>query len=73
MPSPFISVVINSYNYAEFVAQAVQSVLAQRFPPSDREILMIDDGSSDGTGKVMAAYAGSVRYIRKENGGQALH
>lgn len=71
MPSCRISIVINSYNYAQFVGQAVESVLAQRFPEGDREILVVDDGSTDGTREVMAEYAGRVRYIRKENGGQA--
>lgn len=65
-----ISVIINNYNYGRFVAQAVESALAQRYP--HKEILVVDDGSTDNSREVLSPYAErGVRLIFKENGGQA--
>lgn len=70
MSQLLISVVINNYNYARFVAQAVESALAQRYP--HKEILVVDDGSTDNSREVLEPYAArGVRLIFKENGGQA--
>ena len=66
---PAISVIIPSFNCAEFVCKAVDSVLSQTF--QDYEILVIDDGSSDNTGSVLEQYFSEprLRYIRQENRG----
>lgn len=70
MSLPSISVVINNYNSARFVAQAVESALAQRYP--HKEILVVDDGSTDNSREVLQPYASQgVRLIFKANGGQA--
>ena len=50
-----ISVYIPSYNQGKFLAQAIESVLAQTRCP--RQLILIDDGSSDGSQDVIAAYA----------------
>jgi Glycosyltransferases involved in cell wall biogenesis len=69
MAQPFISVIINNYNYALFVATAIESALAQTYP--HREIIVVDDGSTDESRAIIQRYADRVRVIFKENGGQA--
>jgi glycosyltransferase involved in cell wall biosynthesis len=68
---PFVSVLIDTYNHERFIEQAIVSVLEQDFPASDREILVVDDGSADGTPEIVRKFAPQVRLLRKENGGQA--
>ena len=57
-----VSVVIPTYNYAQFLPQAIDSVLAQSVKPL--EIIVADDGSTDNTADVVAAYGGKIKYIR---------
>jgi glycosyltransferase involved in cell wall biosynthesis len=60
-----ISVVMPSYNSAAFVAEAIESVLAQTFP--DFELLVCDDGSTDGTQEIVQGYArhdGRIRFLQ---------
>ncbi len=64
---PTVSVVIVTYNKADTVSAAIESVLRQTF--SDLEILVVDDGSTDDTVRKVAAYGDRVRYIQKINGG----
>lgn len=66
--APRISVVIINYNYAEFVGSAITSALAQRTPPW--EIIVVDDGSTDGSRAVMEHYRSRVQLIFQDNGGQ---
>jgi glycosyltransferase involved in cell wall biosynthesis len=69
--TPAFSVVIDTYNYGRFINEAIDSVLAQKFPENESEILVIDDGSTDDTSERVASYKDRITYIRKENGGQA--
>ena len=65
---PEVSVVVPVYNGAEFVAEALDSILAQTY--SDYEILVVNDGSVDRTREVLAPYAERIRYLEHpENGG----
>jgi glycosyltransferase involved in cell wall biosynthesis len=66
-----VSVLIDTYNQERFIAKAIASVLEQDFPASDREIIVIDDGSTDRTPDIVRQFAPHVRYLRKANGGQA--
>jgi glycosyltransferase involved in cell wall biosynthesis len=68
---PFVSVLIDTYNHERFIEQAIVSVLEQDFPASDREILVVDDGSIDRTPKIIRKFEPQVRLLRKQNGGQA--
>lgn len=69
-PQPQVSVVIPTYNCSAYLAEAVESVLAQTF--RDFEVLVIDDGSTDDTAAVMRRYGPPVRYIRQSNRGVAV-
>lgn len=59
---PSISVVIPTRNYARFLAQAIDSALAQTAPPG--EIWVADDGSTDDTAAVVGRYGNAVKYRR---------
>ena len=64
---PKISAIIPTYNRAQFVKEAVESVRAQSF--TDIELIIIDDGSDDKTGEALSDYKEAIRYIRQENKG----
>ena len=68
---PAVTVLIDTYNHERFVEEAIVSVLEQDFPASEMEVLVIDDGSTDRTSEIVPKFAPRVRYLRKENGGQA--
>ncbi len=71
---PLISVVIPAYNYALTLPRAVESVLLQ-LDTAVAELIVIDDGSSDDTPRVietlLTSHPGRFRALRKENGGLA--
>jgi glycosyltransferase involved in cell wall biosynthesis len=67
----FASVLIDTYNHERFIAQAIESVLEQDFPATEREIIVVDDGSTDRTPEIVKKFEPQVRLLRKENGGQA--
>jgi glycosyltransferase involved in cell wall biosynthesis len=71
MARPFVSVLIDTYNHERFIEQAIASVLEQDFPVKEREILVVDDGSTDATPEIVRKFGAEVRLLRKENGGQA--
>ena len=62
-----ISVVIPVFNRANVIRRALDSVLAQTLPP--HEIIVVDDGSTDGTADIVAAHYPSVTLIRQTNQG----
>jgi glycosyltransferase involved in cell wall biosynthesis len=69
MTTPSVSVVIPAYNAAEFLAEALESVLAQTRPA--REIVVVDDGSTDDTAAVASRYAPRVTVISQRNKGES--
>jgi hypothetical protein len=69
MTTPRVSVVVPAYNLARFLARAIDSALAQDWPAEAIEVIVVDDGSSDETPQVLAAYGERIRAIRQDNGG----
>lgn len=66
---PLVSVVIPVFNGERFLREAVESVLAQKYSPL--EIIMVDDGSTDGTADVARSLSETVRYLHQSNQGPA--
>ena len=62
-----VSAVIPTYNRAEFVREAIASVLRQDYP--DVGLVVVDDGSSDGTAAVVREFGTAVHYLWQENRG----
>jgi GT2 family glycosyltransferase len=71
MAKPYVSVLIDTYNHERFIEKAIGSVLQQDFPADEREILVMDDGSTDATPEIVRRFEPQLRLLRKENGGQA--
>lgn len=66
---PLVSVVIPTYNGARYLGAAIESVLGQTHPCL--EVLVVDDGATDGTPDVAAGYGPRVRLLRQANAGTA--
>jgi glycosyltransferase involved in cell wall biosynthesis len=64
---PSISAIIPAYNAEPFLARAIESVLGQTCPPM--ELIVVDDGSTDGTGDVARRFGDRVRFFHQENAG----
>lgn len=67
MKAPKFSVIIPAFNSAETIGCAIQSVLDQYYPP--HEIIVVDDGSTDDTAKVVANFGKHVTYLHQPNAG----
>lgn len=64
-----VSAVVPTYNRAHLVGRALESILSQTYPAE--EIVVVDDGSTDGTEGVVRGFGERVRYVRQENSGGA--
>lgn len=64
-----VSILINNYNYGQFVARAIESALDQTMPA--HEVVVVDDGSTDGSRDIIAVFGDRIRTVFKDNGGQA--
>lgn len=62
-----ISVVVPAYNAAPYLREAIDSAFAQTHRPL--EVIVVDDGSDDGTEEVARSYGDRIRFIRQERGG----
>lgn len=67
MKEGLVSVVIPNYNYAHYLRETIDSVLVQTY--SDIEIIVVDDGSKDGSEDILAGYGDKVRTIFQQNQG----
>lgn len=69
MNGPLVSIAVNNYNYERFLREAIDSALAQTYPRT--EVIVVDDGSSDGSREIISGYRDRIVPILKDNGGQA--
>jgi glycosyltransferase involved in cell wall biosynthesis len=67
--TPSVAVVITVYNGEEYVAEALTSILGQTRPPD--EVIVVDDGSTDGTQRQLERFADDIRVIAQANQGHA--
>ena len=65
---PLVSVIIPAYNAEKWINETIESVLSQDY--ESLEVIVVDDGSTDGTGLIVGRFEQRVRYIHKLNGGQ---
>lgn len=66
--TPLISIIIPTYNRVQYVTRAIDAIRSQAF--TAWELIVVDDGSSDGTADVLPAIAvqdGRIRYVRQAN------
>lgn len=66
--NPLVSVIIGNYNYGNFIAEAIESVLGQTY--RNFELIVVDDGSTDNSRKIIQSYQDKLTAIFQRNGGQ---
>jgi glycosyltransferase involved in cell wall biosynthesis len=66
---PLVSIIVNNHNYAEYLWAAIASALQQNYPST--EVIVVDDGSTDGSREVIASFGRRIIPVLKPNGGQA--
>ena len=68
--SPKVSVIVATYNRRDYVQEAINSVLEQTYP--NFEIIVVDDGSSDDTDKILSKYGTRIHYKYQKNQGESV-
>lgn len=66
---PLVSTIVPVYNGEKYVADAIQSALAQTY--RSQEVIVVDDGSMDSTARIVAEFGNVVRYVHQPNRGTA--
>jgi glycosyltransferase involved in cell wall biosynthesis len=68
---PSVSVIIPTYNNGNFIKDALESLFNQTYPEELIEIIVVDDGSTDDTNRILGRYKEKIIYVYKENKGVA--
>src|ERR1700722_5704461 len=70
---PLVSIVVTNYNYGRYLGASIDSALGQRYP--NVEVIVVDDGSTDGSREIIESYGGRIVPVIKANGGHrsAVH
>ena len=66
---PLVSILINNYNYGSYLKSAIDSALSQTY--LNTEIIVVDDGSTDGSQEIIRSYGDKIKPVFKSNGGHA--
>ena len=66
--TPFVSILINNYNYGFYLTESINSAFNQTYP--NTEVIVVDDGSTDNSPKIITAYGRRIVPVFKDNGGQ---
>ncbi len=64
---PKVSIVIPNYNYADYLPQAIESALNQTY--DNKEVLVVDDGSTDSSVEIIRSYGSRVKFLPQDNQG----
>ena len=69
MAQPLVSIIINNYNYGQFLREAIDSALQQTYLYT--EVIVVDDGSTDNSRDIIKSYGSRIIPLFNANGGQA--
>lgn len=64
-----VTAIVPTYNRARYIGECLDALVGQTAPP--RQILVVDDGSTDGTAAIVGRYGERITYLRQENSGKA--
>lgn len=70
MPHPSVSVIIPAFNAEAFIEETLESALSQTLPP--REVIVVDDGSTDNTAEIVRGYGKKVHLLEQEHLGVSV-
>jgi len=66
---PFVSIVITSYNYDQYLSATIESALGQSYPR--KEVIVVDDGSTDLSREIIKSFGSRCIGVFRDNGGEA--